>query len=1072
MAARTVTSRLSTDISFITNEGDANLLERFKSLIRGTRFFDALVGYFYTSGFHLLCDSLEATERIRILIGIGTGKETTDLITEARRPAQRELGFSHRESADAFAEAVAAELEPPAQDDLIEHGVRKFVEWLRSGKLQIRAYPDANIHAKLYIMTFTEGDRDAGRVITGSSNFSQSGLRDNIEFNVELKNRADYEFALAKFNELWEQSADVGPTYIETVEHKTWLNDTITPYELYLKFLYEYFSDELNQPAGLFQENLPPEFLKLEYQEQAVLNAKRILYEYNGVFLADVVGLGKTYMAAMLAQQLEGRTLVIAPPLLLQVENPGSWPSVFSDFGIHGARFESLGKLDRVLDEDPNRYRNVIVDEAHRFRSEDTLAYEQLAEICRGKRVILVTATPYNNHPFDILALIKLFQPGRRSTIPNVPNLQAFFGQLARRLRKLDRQRDFDEYVRISKENSRGIREKVMRYLTVRRTRGEITRYFSADLQVQGLSFPEVRDPEPVYYQFNADEERVFDETAKLLLHDLKYARYAPMLYYTGSDATQIEKLSEENLRKIMRILMVKRLESSFHAFRLSLQRFIKSCKHYLQALDSGRVVISKKHFSKVIELLEQDDFEAVERLIDEGKAEEYPASAFRPEFRLDLESDLAHLDRIDRLWQTVDRDPKWLEFERRLESDTTLQGGKLIIFTESKETAFYLTGLLEKKYPGRLLTFCGGLSADVKRLVLDNFDARARRPKDDYRILVSTEVLSEGVNLHRSNVVINYDIPWNPTRLMQRVGRVNRVDTKHKEIFTYNFFPTTQSNDHIKLREAAEAKIHAFIALLGADARLLTDAEVVESHELFKRLTSRKTITGEDEDERSELEYLNVIKQIRKENPDLFAHIRRLPKKARTGRAGSVPSLLTFFRRGKLTKFYEADSMGEAQELDFMTAAGKLEATEATPRVNLGSDFHTLLNANRAAFDEATPDEQPEAGAAGSRDPSVQVLRILKIDELRKYQGYTDDDLAYLKLLREQLEEGSISKPTARRLREALESAIQGTPDPLRALGKLKHVLPFDTLSRRTQARAEEKQPREVILSEYFAAE
>ena len=203
-----------------------------------------------------------------------------------------------------------------------------------------------------------------------------------------------------------------------------------------------------------------------------------------------------------------------------------------------------------------------------------------------------------------------------------------------------------------------------------------------------------------------------------------------------------------------------------------------------------------------------------------------------------------------------------------------------------------------------------------------------------------------------------------------------------------------------------------------------------------------------------------------------MFARIRRLPKKARTGRAGNGPALVTFFRRGKLTKFYEAAPLGEAQELDFMTAAGKLDAVETTPRVNLGPDFHTLLKANRAAFDEATPDEQPEAGAAGSRDPSVQVLRILKIDELRKYQGYTDDDLAYLKLLREQLEEGSISKPTARRLKEALESAIQGTPDPLRALGKLKHILPFDTLSRRTQTRAEEKHPREVILSEYLAVE
>ena len=128
-----------------------------------------------------------------------------------------------------------------------------------------------------------------------------------------------------------------------------------------------------------------------------------------------------------------------------------------------------------------------------------------------------------------------------------------------------------------------------------------------------------------------------------------------------------------------------------------------------------------------------------------------------------------------------------------------------------------------------------------MRGTVIENFDARARYPKDDYRILITTEVLSEGVNLHRSNVVINYDIPWNPTRLMQRVGRINRVDTEFDNIYSFNFFPTEQSNEQIKLKEAAEAKIHAFITLLGADARLLTEGEDVESHELFNRLISRK---------------------------------------------------------------------------------------------------------------------------------------------------------------------------------------------------------------------------------------
>ena len=132
--------------------------------------------------------------------------------------------------------------------------------------------------------------------------------------------------------------------------------------------------------------------------------------EYGGVFISDVVGLGKTYITARLASQLKGRTIVIAPPALLDENNPGSWKNVFYDFRIF-AKFFSIGKLDDALKEiEEKEYTNVIIDEAHRFRTETTIGYEKLAQICRGKRVILVTATPYNNYPNDILNQIKLFQ--------------------------------------------------------------------------------------------------------------------------------------------------------------------------------------------------------------------------------------------------------------------------------------------------------------------------------------------------------------------------------------------------------------------------------------------------------------------------------------------------------------------------------------------------------------------------------------------------------------------------------------------------------------------------------------
>lgn len=172
-----------------------------------------MVGYFYTSGFYAIYKTLEKTDKIRILIGIGTNRQTVDLI-------QQTLQFSHAEIKEQFSDTVAGEMENSEDSKQIEEGVIKFLEWLRNGKLEIKAYPTEDIHAKLYIMTFVEGDRDIGRVITGSSNFTQAGLVDNLEFNVELKTRSDYEFALQKFNELWENAVDVKERYIETIQKK------------------------------------------------------------------------------------------------------------------------------------------------------------------------------------------------------------------------------------------------------------------------------------------------------------------------------------------------------------------------------------------------------------------------------------------------------------------------------------------------------------------------------------------------------------------------------------------------------------------------------------------------------------------------------------------------------------------------------------------------------------------------------------------------------------------------------------------------------------------------------------
>lgn len=1058
---------MSTDLTFLTNEQNERLVDRFKVLINDTRLFDCLVGYFYASGFYELYPQLEKTEKIRILIGLKTDRPTFDLVEEAK---QLPLPDSHAEIRSEFARKVENEMEGSPDNANVEDGVHKFIDWIRKGKLEIRAYNDSNLHAKLYIMTFKEGDRDRGRVITGSSNFSRSGLSQQLEFNVELKTPADYDFAQKRFNDLWEKSAELSEQFVDTIAKKTWLSTDITPYELYLKFLYEYFKDQLSPEISPDDFYVPEGFLELEYQREAVSAAYKIVKEYGGVFLSDVVGLGKTYMSALLAQQLTGRTLVIAPPTLLDKDNPGSWPSVLSDFRV-AADTESLGQLERLLDRGVDKYTNIIIDESHRFRTEDNKTYESLAKICAGKRVILVSATPFNNTPKDIFSQIKLFQKPRKSDVPGLPNLEEFFVKLERRVAKLDRAKDADKYLKATQENAKDIREKVLRYLMVRRTRQEISEFYGEDLKNQGLSFPEVADPTAVYYQLDTEEDRVFTETLSLI-KELTYTRYQPMLYYLG-EVGQSQKQAQVNLGKFMEILLVKRLESSFYAFKKTIDRFITSHERVLEEFDNGRVFVSKDYATKIFSLLEAGDEDSIQKLVDAEGAQVYEAKEFRKDFRANLEQDLDALRQIQKLWKGVKRDPKLEQLIAELKDTEVLRTNKVVLFTESGETADYLLREVEKAYPGKVLHFTGSVGEERRRQVIANFDARARNKSDQFRILITTDVLAEGVNLHRSNVVVNYDIPWNPTRMMQRVGRVNRVDTDFDKIYSFNFFPTAQANTQIKLKEAAESKIRAFIEMLGADAKLLTEGEEIKSHDLFQRLTSKTTIMGEEEGGESELKYLGIIRDVRDKQPDVFARIKQLPKKARVAKNYDLkmPMLLTYFRKGRLERFFLSGS-GRPREIDFLEAAKVFEADPKASARKTDETYFKLLEQNKRYFSGATEegDEEEVTRGKGGRDATTRLLQILRSAELREYQGFTDEDDLFLGRVIKALEEGIATGYTRKTVLKKLNEEIDGgKATPLRILSLLRKHFP-DEFGRAAEVESDRSAgPREVILSEYL---
>lgn len=1056
---------VQTDLRFFTNEQGETLYDRFVQTLKDVQHFDVLVGYFRTSGFRRLHASLETVEKIRVLVGLSVDAAAYRTVERLQREGRLDFE-SHQRTRKVFAQNLTDEMDGSDDTLEVEEAARKFVEFLVSGRLELRAYPSRDLHAKVYISRFGPNDRDFGRVITGSSNFSENGLVAQREFNVELKDRPDVVYALDKFEELWAEGVDLSEAYVETLNTRTWLSDRVTPYEIYLKFLYEYFKEDINvDEEAAF--NLPPEFMDLAYQRQAVTSAKKVLDAYGGVFLADVVGLGKTFISALLLQQLPGRKLIICPPVLMNY-----WRETLNQFYVPGFEVVSLGKLGEVQ-ERADKYRVVLVDEAHRFRNELTRGYEDLHAVCRGKQVILVSATPLNNKLSDILAQLKLFQPGKQSLIPGVPDLERFFRDAQRQLDAFDK--SDPAYLDAVKETAARVRDRVLKHVMVRRTRTEIRRYFSEDLTRQGLRFPTMGEPQRIVYRFDEATNELFNETVELL-KAFSYARYTPLLYLRAA-LSEFEQQSQRNIGGFMKGLLVKRLESSFFSFKNTLGRFVRSYEQFIGMLRGGVVYISKD--VDVFELLDAEDEERLQLLVEQERAQRYDSSRFKPELLEHLGADLRILTTLQKLWAGVTHDPKLQQFVHDLNMHPLLKGRKLVVFSESKETAEYLYGQLDTHFPGEVMSYAsnGGewdghrYSVKLARDFIEaNYDPRAEGQSDDIRLLVTTDVLAEGINLHRSSVVVNYDLPWNPTRVLQRVGRVNRVGTAHLEVVVFNFFPTAESDAHLGLEDNIKAKLQAFHNTLGEDAKYLSPDEEVSTHELFgdrllRKLSDKETYEGDAEEE-SELKYLQVIRRVRDDAPETFERVKRLPKKARSGRDArnieTAEGLLTFFRKGKLKRFTLAQPDGAA-ELTFLDAAKRFECSPDTPKAEIPPSYYDLLEAAKRHL-ETLEHPDPLTGPRRSGSNETFILTLLKSREVRHFRGFTDEDEQYLKLVREALEAGLVPK----NLLKTLKGALSGNLEPLKLLGVLKRHLSERDLTP-TERSGDETSPRDVILSLYL---
>lgn len=942
--------------NFFTNEKNNTLLEKIEGVFKykQVHFFDALVGYFRASGYFKIRKFIQQTPHIRILVGINVDKLTY-------QANQQGLLFNPNaeQSQEEFFNEIKKNIQEAKYDKEVEDGMYQFIEDIMTKRIMMRIHPKQNIHAKIYI--FREEvyhPHGYGSVITGSSNLTEAGLEKNFEFNVELRYDDDIQFATETFEKLWEESVEIDLTHIEKIKKESYLNPNFTPYEIYIKFLLEYFGKSIDFDPNSISD-LPKGYKKLSYQIDAVNDGYSKMMKYNGFFLSDVVGLGKTIVAALIAKRFffsngfpvhRSRTLVIVPPALKD-----GWIETLETFKIDNVKVITNGSLHKL--KYPETYDLIVVDEAHKFRSDTASMYNELQKLCKtktirfdgsahDKKVILISATPLNNKPEDIANLVYLFQDSKNSNLEE-GNLQRFFREQTDKYKKLKKLKDIEEISDGIKAIYEKIRVKVVEPLTVRRTRADLlgNEAYSKDLAEQGISFPVVKAPENICYQLDTDLDALYDRTIEALGNKLKYYRYQAIKYLVPDKKKKYPKadMVSIQLAGIMKTLLVKRIDSSFEAFKQSLRRYRDANRVMLDMFEKGTIYIAPN--LHVNELLMADKEDELIKQIDEARYTDPTIEICAPEdfdtqFIKGLQNDGNILEGLVTEWDKITQDPKLEEFASKLENELfdkeINHEGKLVIFSESKETTEYLAKELKHRGFSKILAVTSANRSDMMPILKENFDANFNgNKKNDFDIVISTEVLAEGVNLHRANVIVNYDTPWNSTRLMQRIGRVNRIGSTATEVHIYNFFPTKKVDNDIELEKKAKMKLFAFHAALGEDSQIYSTDEQPESFGLFD-----KTI---DEERDEKLCYLMWLRQLKSENPELIKRISKLPLRARVGRKNKlIPrSTITFIRNKRRDAFTFVREDGSIEELTFLEAVKEFQARMDEKSIPLHSLHH-----------------------------------------------------------------------------------------------------------------------------------
>ncbi|HME01296.1 MAG TPA: helicase-related protein [Terriglobia bacterium] len=1006
----------------IIDDRNEKLVDHINRILSSTEAARFAVGYFFLSGLTCIAGRLERVRDLKLLIGNTTNRETLEQLAEGYRrlemvadaaeaqafPKRTETKRMAGETADNIRTAV----ELMDQTDEGQTLVNVLVRLIEEKRLKVRLYTKGRMHAKAYIFDYgdvfdllgTKLDRhENGIAIVGSSNLSLAGVTHNTEINVVVQGNNNHAELVRWFDELWEESQDFDEALMNEMK-QSWAVATVRPYDIYMKTLYALVKDKLEGDDDkdiLWDDEITSKLA--DFQKVAVRQAVQMTRDYGGAFVADVVGLGKSYIGAAVVKHFErtdhARPLIICPAPLVEM-----WERYNEVYQLN-ARVLSMGYLredDRggvnfLLDDVKYRDRDfVLIDESHNLRYPDTQRYKVMqAFLATGRRCCFLTATPRNKSAWDVYYQIKLFHQDDKTDLPVTPP-------------------DLKEYFKLVEKGGRKLPD-LLANILVRRTRNHILRWYGIDSvtheEVDASRFKEYLDGTRRAYVLVAGKHQYFPkrelETIEYSIEDTYQGLYQELRGYLGKSLKSLaakaqpvktpsnaltyaryglwhyvvtEKQRQEpyaslhraggNLRGLIRVLMFKRFESSVYAFQQTVGRLLTVHERFLEALDQGIVPAGDAAQAILYEPNLEEEQDVVDAL--RGVSQRYPAKDFDLErLRKHIDQDIRLLRRMLQLVApiTPDEDDKLQTLIKRL-AQAPLRDGKRLIFTQYADTARYL---YENLNPG-------GKRDDVEVIYSgDKSKARvvgrfAPKANPEYRFqaveselttVVATDVLAEGLNLQDCDKIINYDLHWNPVRLIQRFGRIDRIGSEHDVVYGFNFLPETGIERHLQLTQKLHNRIQEIHDTIGEDSAILDSTEQLNEDAMYAIYEKKGGQLGLFEDEEQEALDLNeaeeMMRQLRKDNPAEYNRIADLRDGIRAAKPSSEKGLYVFCQAGRYQQLFLVDEKGETVSRDIPRVLGAIKCGPDTAGAPLPTGYNAAVMRLMRQFTEEVKHRQAE---------------------------------------------------------------------------------------------------------------